>query len=149
MLKKIFYFSIKESESRLEQANRDYHDMHASFTAKRLSNRHYLYGLQDTVVDQTLQLNRILRLLNEDDYLNYDIKNLSLGHSRTSYTPRFGSTGTSSGHYNPNYAEVLIFQVLMKINLLINKTNSHNRNDILTLTHTNQNYRKHKINTIK
>ena len=38
-----------DNSNRLETANKGYHDMHASFLSHRWENKHYLYGIQDTV----------------------------------------------------------------------------------------------------
>ena len=39
----------KDPTTKLENANKDYHEMHATFLSKRWENKHVLYGVQDTV----------------------------------------------------------------------------------------------------
>jgi hypothetical protein len=39
----------KDTSSKLDNANKGYHDMHGSFLGKRWENKHVLYGIQDHV----------------------------------------------------------------------------------------------------
>lgn len=41
------------------------------------------------VVDQTLQLNRILRLLKDENYLSHYLKYMHLDSAKSSYRPQF------------------------------------------------------------
>lgn len=40
---------MKDTSNKLENLNKNYHDMHATFVSKRWENKHYLSGMQDTV----------------------------------------------------------------------------------------------------
>ncbi|RNA10657.1 hypothetical protein BpHYR1_025294, partial [Brachionus plicatilis] len=84
-----------DNSIKLENANKAYHDYHSSFLSKRWENKHYLSGMQDTVVDQGVQLNRILRLLEQDEMALYERCNLhettGRRHSRASFYNPFES----------------------------------------------------------
>jgi len=103
---------------RLENANKAYHDYHSDFLSKRWENKHYLSGMQDTVVDQGVQLNRILRLLEQDEMSLYQRCNLLDSKSGRRYSRASFYNPFQSGIERSNAAleRHKLFQSMNEIN---------------------------------
>ncbi|CAF0891757.1 unnamed protein product [Brachionus calyciflorus] len=107
-----------DSSMRLENANKAYHDYHSDFLSKRWENKHYLSGMQDTVVDQGVQLNRILRLLEQDEMSLYQRCNLLDSKSGRRYSRASFYNPFQSGIERSNAAleRHKLFQSMNEIN---------------------------------
>lgn len=59
---------MNESAVQLDTVNKSYHDMHANFLSRQVENKYYIGAIEEHVVDQNVQLNRILTLLEQEEF---------------------------------------------------------------------------------
>lgn len=59
---------LNESAQQLGGINKEYHNMHADFLNRQLRNEHYIGAIEEHVDEQGVQLNRILSLLEQEEF---------------------------------------------------------------------------------
>lgn len=78
---------INESTHQLDNVNRSYHNMHADFLGRQIQNDYYIHAIEEHVDDQGVQLNRILKLLEQEEFALRKRLNLYRSKSRRRIRP--------------------------------------------------------------
>lgn len=78
---------LNETSHQLDGVNKSYHDMHANFLGRQISNNYYIGAIEEHVVDQNVQLNRILTLLEQEEFALRKRLNLYRSKSRRRIRP--------------------------------------------------------------